>query len=688
MIVEHKTFVRNEQSFNLTKPFESAKFLLEVAFGLAGSSRPVVRNIEDNGIIRLINDENIFNIAIGALNNEFVESIPLEYDGSYSSEDFGHFFYEYGRTVLAMAGLTAIKAGWYSTDGISDELDRVYSNFIKLSGNVENIVNAFKALTESSDGYIFDYDYANFSKDLIKCYDDSKNSKYAPDMCNTMIVLSTYIGSSFVLLGTLLSLPTEIDPVSYLKGTITDSSIGSLTKGVFDGSDIPELKANMCRLCYIVGNLSMLYSNVSGVENNKRDFIMDKMGTFSWKLLAKISNMESSEIVMDELFDDLKKLLSISVNYNIFTEINTFVNALPKNDTVDIWKFGYTYLRGYKCDVFEDDPIKILDFYKPQMKNMVDNSVKGITNESIERGFNFISTILNGLDNNKISTVDPRTIIVLTTLAAAFRKIEKKDSISNDKIIESKVRAAIDLIDVIIISLYDLWFNSGKFFKQVERPSYNGEGAAKTLLNLKYEINGIIVSYLEYVRFGLSDTVYKSDEAVYRNFIKTRMMANFEELNTSEFITGKLFLSLDPDVFVRECAIRGCRSIVYSILSINKELDIHELCRKCSAVELPKQVIRAMAIGKKEEYTGLDNIDKVIRAMPMIKEYVQEEPFVYMLAVYCVLLDTIEHIFQSNNVGNYFDFKRPEESMNSYKLDSIVSELVMKPVEEVENSTL
>jgi hypothetical protein len=507
-------------------------------------------------------------------------------------------------------------------------------------------------------------------------------------MCNTLIALSTYVGSMFVLLGTLLSLPTEIDPISHLKGKVTDSTVGALATGVLEGTDVLELKANMCRLCYITGNLSMMYTNLSGVENDNRDFLMDKIGTFAWKFLVKISDMDKTKNVMDELFDDLKSILGVAVNYNIFSEINTFVNALPVNDNVDIWKFGYTYLRGYKCDIFEEDPDKALDFYKPQMRLMVNNAVKNVTNEQIERGFNFVSTILNGLDNNKISTVDPRTILVLTILASAFRKIEKKDSISSDKIVESKVRAAIDLIDVIIVSLYNLWFNSGKFFTQVKRPAYIGESASETLLYLKHEINGILCSYLEYVRFGLTDNVYKSDEAVYKNYFKTRMMANYEELNTPEFITGKLFLSLVPDVFVRECAIRGCRSIVYSVLAINKELNIHELCRMCAAVELPKPVIRSMAIGKKEEYTGIELIDKVIRAMPMIKEYVQEDPFVYMLSVYCVLFDTIQRIFQANNVGNYFDFKQPEESMNSYKLDSIVSELVAKPVEEVENSTL
>ena len=59
-----------------------------------------------------------------------------------------------------------------------------------------------------------------------------------------------------------------------------------------------------------------------------------------------------------------------------------------------------------------------------------------------------------------------------------------------------------------------------------------------------------------------------------------------------------------------------------------------------------------------------------------------------MLSVYCVLFDAIQRIFKENNVGNYFDFGKAEEAMDSYKLDSIVNELVYKPVKEIEDSYL
>ena len=59
-----------------------------------------------------------------------------------------------------------------------------------------------------------------------------------------------------------------------------------------------------------------------------------------------------------------------------------------------------------------------------------------------------------------------------------------------------------------------------------------------------------------------------------------------------------------------------------------------------------------------------------------------------MLTVYCVLLDTIQHIFQVNNVANYFDFNRAEAAMDTYKLGSITTDKIYQPVEKVENADL
>ena len=193
---------------------------------------------------------------------------------------------------------------------------------------------------------------------------------------------------------------------------------------------------------------------------------------------------------------------------------------------------------------------------------------------------------------------------------------------------------------------------------------------------------------MEYIRFGTTDKIYKSDENLFKDFFKNKFMCGDNDIGDEDFITTKLFLSLEPESFVKECALHSSRSIVYSILTKDKELFIDSLCEKSSTVELPKQVLRALASKNKENFTGITVIDKLINARPMIMEYLQENAFIYMLSVYCVLFDAIQRIFKENNVGNYFDFGKAEEAMDSYKLDSIVNELVYKPVKEIEDSYL
>lgn len=225
-------------------------------------------------------------------------------------------------------------------------------------------------------------------------------------------------------------------------------------------------------------------------------------------------------------------------------------------------------------------------------------------------------------------------------------------------------------------------------FKQSLRPAYCPEGAMNKLELLKCETSSILATYMEYVRFGLTENINKSDEAIYRDYFKTKMFASPDKYGDAKFITENLFLSLDSEIFVRECATRGCRSIVYAALSESPDLALEKLVEKCSVVEIPKPVIRSLANLKGESYTGLKVIDKVVYAMPLIREYIQESPMVYMLTVYCVLLDTIQHIFQVNNVANYFDFNRAEAAMDTYKLGSITTDKIYQPVEKVENTDL
>ena len=684
MITEHVSYVRKEKIFDLNKPVDTAKFLLENSFGLVGT-RPIFRDLdENNNQIKMVNSEYIFNLMIGSPNIQFVNDIIKEDISTLAIEEYGKYFYELGRSTLTIAALSLTRAKWYiEHEDTVKYFDEYFSTLINLSGMINGVLMYFRPMINRAY-YKLGFNYSAFFDALIQEYENIGTYKATKDMANDFIALSVYVGLSLVELGALLVMPSDIDPVSYLSGSINKSSVEALLKNSLSNSDMNEkTKLNFIKICAIEFIVQTLYVSTSGIDCLKQDFIFSKICEFNMTIVKSMDKETSAE-----LFKPFEYLLNITGLHNPFTEINRLADSLPKCDNCDLWKFGTTYLRFYDSKIVDpDSELDILDFYEPQMKVYIENVVKTIKDEDIERGFNFVSAILNGLSNSKISTVDPGTIFCLTMVGATFRKLEK-DGYFGNEIISSKIHSAIDIIDIIIVSLYNLWFNSGKYFIQPKRPDYCGKSVGEVLNCLRKETNDILCVYMEYIRFGTTDKIYKSDENLFKDFFKNKFMCGDNDIGDENFITTKLFLSLEPESFIKECALHSSRSIVYSILTKDKELFIDSLCEKSSTVELPKQVLRALASKNKENFTGITVIDKLINARPMIMEYLQENAFIYMLSVYCVLFDAIQRIFKENNVGNYFDFGKAEEAMDSYKLDSIVNELVYKPVKEIEDSYL
>ena len=684
MITEHVSYVRKEKTFDLNKPVDTAKFLLENSFGLVGT-RPVFRDLDvNNNQIKMVNPEYMFNLMVGSPNIQFVNDIIKDDVSTLTAEEYGKYFYELGRSTLTIAALSLTRAKWYiEHEDTVKYFDEYFSTLINLSRMINDVLMYFKPMVNGAD-YKFNFNYSAFFDSLIQEYENISTYKTTKDMANDFIVLSVYVGLSLVELGALLFMPSDIDPISYLSGSINKNSVEALLKNSLSNSDVNErTKLNFVKICTIDFIVQTLYVSTSGIDCMKQDFIFSKICEFNMTI---VKSMDKETTV--ELFKPFEYLMNVTSLHNPFTEINRLADSLPKCDNCDLWKFGTTYLRFYDDKIVDTDSgLDIFEFYEPQMKVYIENVVKTIKDEDIERGFNFVSAILNGLSNSKISTVDPGTIFCLTMVGATFRKLEK-DGYSGNEIISSKIHSAIDIIDIIIVSLYNLWFNSGKYFVQPKRPDYCGKSVGEVLNCLRKETNDILCVYMEYIRFGTTDKVYKSDEKLFKDFFKNKFMCSDNDIGDENFITTKLFLSLEPENFIKECALHSSRSIVYSILTKNKELFIDKLCEKSSTVELPKQVLRALASKNKENFTGITVIDKLINARPMIMEYLQEDAFIYMLSVYCVLFDTIQRIFKENNVGNYFDFGKAEEAMDSYKLDSIVSELVYKPVKEIEDSYL
>ena len=447
MITEHVSYVRKEKIFDLNKPVDTAKFLLENSFGLVGT-RPIFRDLdENNNQIKMVNPEYIFNLMIGTPNIQFVNDIIKDDVSTFTIEEYGKYFYELGRSTLTIAALSLTRAKWYiEHEDTVKYFDEYFSTLINLSRMFDDVLTYFKPMINGVD-YKFNFNYSAFFDALIQEYENIGTYKSTKDMANDFIALSAYVGLSLVELGALLVMPSDIDPISYLSGSINKSSVEALLKNSLSNSDMNEkTKLNFIKICAIEFIVQTLYVSTSGIDCLKQDFIFSKICEFNMTIVKSMDKETSAE-----LFKPFEYLLNITGLHNPFTEINRLADSLPKCDNCDLWKFGTTYLRFYDSKIVDPDSnLDILDFYEPQMKGYIENVVKTIKDEDIERGFNFVSAILNGLSNSKISTVDPGTIFCLTMVGATFRKLEK-DGYFGNEIISSKIHSAIDIIDILIV---------------------------------------------------------------------------------------------------------------------------------------------------------------------------------------------------------------------------------------------
>ena len=240
MITEHVSYVRKEKIFDLNKPVDTVKFLLENSFGLVGT-RPIFRDLdENNNQIKMVNPEYIFNLTIGTPNIQFVNDIIKDDVSTFTIEEYGKYFYELGRSTLTIAALSLTRAKWYiEHEDTVKYFDEYFSTLINLSRMFDGVLTYFKPMINGAD-YKFNFNYSAFFDALIQEYENIGTYKATKDMANDFIALSVYVGLSLVELGALLVMPSDIDPISYLSGSINKSSVEALLKNSLSNSDMNE----------------------------------------------------------------------------------------------------------------------------------------------------------------------------------------------------------------------------------------------------------------------------------------------------------------------------------------------------------------------------------------------------------------------------------------------------------------
>jgi hypothetical protein len=313
-------------------------------------------------------------------------------------------------------------------------------------------------------------------------------------------------------------------------------------------------------------------------------------------------------------------------------------------------------------------------------KNASVSSYFNSDNIDIEKSFLFIKNIITGIERELTGVACPGTILQLTIIASTYRTIRQASGfsrLSHEK--KTVIEAGIDMIDIIIVLLYQLWFLSGKFFIQPKRPKYVEDTAVNTLEQLRAEVLVILEEYLEFVHFGKSN-----HGALFQEIIKHRLI--HKDNITTQDIVVKYHPVSEQNLYITECAKHNIYSIVYSVLcnNINSPITIQGLAYNASKVPLDPAIMRSFSRyveGASDSYIDVPMIDAMLKAYPAIKEHIMDKPENYMIAVYALLYETIEQLLLKNSIGNYFDFNKADNLTSSYKLESIVSELVRKPLQ-------
>jgi hypothetical protein len=673
-------------------PYNCTKIALRYLLG--NIIRPKLAKITENCIIYQNDIEEII-FEFPKLNYEYANSIALEDIPSFGQEEYGKFFYEYGRVLLANLVIAFTRLDWYSFgERATTDLKFVadyYDELIKLNNRVQEILDAFCdtiQLKHDPAMPFFDFLYPAF--EIIKIKQGNAFSSDSPDMKNTQIMAFMYAGMWFSIIGYLFLLceKTDVDGLSRISiAAETQREARVLLNSIAESQEDDDNKINICSLIITYFTINRFYRITSGLTI--QDPLLELLGKFS-SHLKELINDERDLVVFDtDLFHENSRtgpsLMAFMEKYDPLDDIGLFSQyGILRSDDTNIWAFGKEYINLYR-EQNTDDFIPLVTLIKPAFVKYI-NAFAPITsylssdNISIDKSFLFIKNLINGIEKERIGTVCPGTILQLTIIASTYRTIEKSSGFSrlneNKKLL---IQLGIDIIDILILLLYQLWFLSGKFFIQPTRPKYCQNTAMNTLELLRKETLLILEEYFEFVKFGRN-----TDSPLYQEIIKQRLIRH-DNITTEDIIT-KFHPINDKIIYITECAKHGIYSIAISALCyiINSDLTIQNLSYYSSKKPIDNTIIRFLSKyseGRSTAFTEIPMIDAVFKAYTAVLSKLDEAPENFMIVVYALLYETIEQLLLKNSIGNYFDFNRADNLIDSYKVETIVSDLIKKPLQ-------
>jgi hypothetical protein len=673
-------------------PYNCVKIALRYALG--NIIRPTLSNVQKN-IVSFLNDKEEVIFEFPKLNYEYANRIAVEDINSFDQEEFGKFFYEYGRVLLSNLVIVLTHLDWYVFGENAREdlkfISEYYDELLKLNDKVPQVLDAFmETINLKRDPVNPYYDFIRPVLEIIKMKQDNAMSLENPDMKNSHIMAIVYTASWFTIIGYLLLFcqKVDVDGLSRLVASAdSENEAKVFIKSIADSQEDDEKKINICSLIFIFFHINRYYLITSGLTI--QDPLLELLAKFSSHLMSLIKSEEDLLIIDNDIIlgnsEEGPCIAAFTDKYDPLRDIGEFREfGILKYDDTNIWEFGKEYV-SYYTEQSGPDYVPLPTLMEPSLIKYIDknasvSSYSNSDNIDIEKSFLFIKNIIKGVERELVGTACPGTILQLTIIASTYRTIRKSSGYSRlspeKKLI---VEAGIDIIEILIVLLYEFWFLSGKFFIQPKRPNYVTNTAVNTLELLRKEVLIILEEYFEFVQFEKT-----SNSPLFQEIIKHRL--THKDDITTEDIVNRYHPISDQTVFITECGKHGIYSIVLAGLchKINNNLTIHGLSYYASKTPMDETIIRSLSRyveGGDDDHFEIPMIDAMLASYNVIGKTIVDKPENFMIAVYAVLYETIEQLLLKHSIGNYFDFTKADNLSSSYRLETIVSELVRRPLQ-------
>jgi hypothetical protein len=668
-------------------PYNCAKIAMRYALG--SIDRPALKDASYDYIVFQNNTEELI-FKFPQLNYSYVNKLPIEDISTFDQEEYGKFFYEYGRTLFANLIVAITRLDWYAVGKRANDeyrfVSEYYDSMLKLNDKVSNVLDSFCETLKIKRTYPA-YNFLRSSIEIIRAKEENGFSTDFPDMKNTEILVHIYTAMWFSIVGYLLLFcnKTDIDGMQRFS-SIQNSEIEvkTLIESIANSQEDDSKKINICSLLFTFYIVNRYYLATSGLTSV--DPLLNIVAKISHGIYSLLEDEEDFIIIDNDLIEGVP-IAKFTDKYDILDDIEYYQREIVlANDITNIWAFGKEYV--FMHDVLPtDDPdyVPLENFIEPCLTKYIkiNSRMASYThsdNINIEKSFLYITNIINGIERDRIGAACPGTILHLTLIASVYRTIEKSSGYSNlpkeKKII---VSAGIDIIDTLIVVLYKLWFLSGKYFTQPKRPRYTKNIIGDTLEELRGEVLLILEEYFEFVHYRNN-----KDDPKYHNILHKRLL-KMDNLSTKD-IVNDFFKAADQGIYVTEAVKHGIYTIAYSALcnGIDENYTIEGLGDYSRRTEIAPSIIRKLSgyeKGVSKEYTKIPLIDAMMNAYEMIKQHIDEKPENAVITIYLLLYNVIEELLIKNSVGNYFEFNNAENLTTSYKVESIVSELIRKPLQ-------